>query len=110
VASEEHWALARVTPIPVVRVQDVGLAGLSDEDVLRWAAAEQRVLLTHDVTTITDCAYRRVLVGEPMPGVFEVVLGSALGTVINDLVLIDECSVEGEWEGRVAYLPFRART
>ena len=42
-----------------------------------------------------------------MPGVFEIVLGSALGELIDDLVLIDACSIDGEWEGRVSYIPFR---
>ncbi len=81
--------------------------GSADESVLAWAAAQNCILLTHDVTTITDCAYRRVLASQPMPGVFEIVLGSALGELIDDLVLIDECSIDGEWEGRVSYIPFR---
>ena len=92
----------------ILRVQDVGLAGCDDEAVLGWAAKENCVLLTQDVATITDIAYRRVLVGQAMPGVFEVLRGSPMGSLIEDLLLIDECSVEGEWEGRISYLPLRS--
>jgi len=34
--------------IDVVRVQDVGLIGTSDPFILEWAAANHRVVLTHD--------------------------------------------------------------
>jgi hypothetical protein len=30
-----------------------------------------------------------------------------LGQAIEDIILIAECSVEGEWEGQVRYLPLR---
>ena len=39
--------------IDLVRVQDAGLSGAADAAVLEWAAAENRVLLTHDVSTMT---------------------------------------------------------
>jgi hypothetical protein len=40
-----------------------------------------------------------------MPGVFEVATGLSVARAIDDLVLIVECSLEGEWEGQVRYLP-----
>ena len=65
-------ALFRRKPgIDVVRAQDVGLTGIDDQALLAWAAEQDRVLLTHDVSTITAHAYRRVMRGEAMPGVFE---------------------------------------
>jgi len=56
----------------IVRVQDVGLTGSDDPTVLEWAARNQRVLLTHDVSTITAFAYDRIRQSKAMPGVFEV--------------------------------------
>jgi hypothetical protein len=44
----------------LVRVQDVGLSGTDDPRVLEWAAGHERILLTHDVATITAFAYERV--------------------------------------------------
>ncbi len=50
--------LLRVKPdLDIVRIQDVGLFSADDPTVLEWAANEDRILLTHDVTTITKYAY-----------------------------------------------------
>ncbi len=89
----------------VARVQDVGLAGVDDPTVLAWAAETGRVLLTNDVTTITKYAYERVAAGQPMPGVIEVSRTVPVGRAIDDLVVLIECSFEGEWEGQILYLP-----
>jgi hypothetical protein len=89
----------------IVRVQDVGLSGASDAAVLDWAASESRVLLTQDVSTITKYAYERIRAGRPMPGVFEVGSKVSVSRAISDLLLILECSLEGEWDGQVRYLP-----
>jgi len=99
--------LRRNPGIDIVRIQDVGLSGADDPTVLEWSAQEDRVLLTQDVATITRYAYDRVREGNPMPGVFEVGRGVSIGIAIEDILLIAEFSVEGEWEGQVRYLPLR---
>ena len=53
----------------VVRVQDVGLNGTSDSEILEWAASEGRIVLTHDRDTMLYSAYKRVRTGRAMPGV-----------------------------------------
>ena len=73
--------------------------------MLAWAAEVERLLLTHDVSTMADYAYERVATGQRMPGVFEVPRSMPIGQVIEELLLIIECSVQDEWEGRVIYLP-----
>jgi hypothetical protein len=40
-----------------------------------------------------------------MPGVFQVGAGRPAAEVIEDILLIIECSADGEWEGQVRYLP-----
>ena len=99
--------LRRNPEVDVVRVQDAGLSGADDPAVLAWAAAEGRVLLTHDVATMTRYAYERAVRGEPMPGVFEVARTVPVALAIDDLLLLTEGSLEGEWEGQVRYLPLR---
>jgi hypothetical protein len=42
-----------------------------------------------------------------MPGVFEVTRRVAIRNAIDDILLIAECSEEGDWEGQVRYLPLR---
>lgn len=97
----------RKPDIDLVRVQDVGLSGANDPTVLEWAAEHRRILLTHDVATITAFAYERVRSGKPMPGVFEVGRSVALRSAIDDIVLLATCSENGEWDGQVQYLPLR---
>lgn len=99
--------LRRDPAVDIVRIQDVGLAGADDPGVLEWAAGEQRVLLTHDVATMTHYAYGRVREGKPMPGVIEVGAAVARGRAIEDLLLLAECSFEDELEGQIVYLPLR---
>ena len=97
--------LRRNPAADIVRVQDAGLSGADDPTILDWTARTGRVLLTHDVTTITRYAYERVRNGNSMPGVFEVGRGVPIGVAIEDILLLAEYSFEGEWEGQVRYLP-----
>ena len=82
--------------VDVVRVQDVELSGVDDPGVLAWAAQEGRIVLTHDVATMTTFAYERVRAGLSMPGVFEVSGRVPVGVAIEEILLIAECSLEGE--------------
>ncbi|MHC5777646.1 DUF5615 family PIN-like protein [Nostoc sp.] len=52
--------LRRNSNIDIVRVQDVGLTEIDDATVLEWAAQNGRVVLTHDVATMTNFAYKRL--------------------------------------------------
>ena len=64
--------LRRKPDLDIVRLQDVGLSGADDPTVLEWAAWEGRVLLTHDVTTMTRYAHGRIQAGKAMHGILEV--------------------------------------
>jgi len=64
--------LLRQPELDLVRVQDVALAGSEDPEILEWAAANNRILLTHDRTTMTGYAYARLSARNPMPGLFVV--------------------------------------
>lgn len=88
-----------------VRAQDVELSGASDPEVLEWAAREGRILFTHDVSTMTRHAYDRIRTGLPMPGVFEVPQSLPIGRAIEEVLLVAELSLEGEWVNQVRYLP-----
>ncbi|SRR6266545_2591 len=97
----------REPALDIVRVQDVGLVGQDDPTILEWAAKERRLLVTHDVSTMTRYAYERVAADTPMPGVIEVEMGAPIGVVIEDLLLLVAASDEGEWEGQIRYVPLR---
>jgi len=91
----------------VVRVQDTTAAGADDSTVLILAASEQRILLTHDVSTLIAAALVRVRAGSPMPGVLAVPQRMPIGEVLDDLALIVECSEQDEWANQVRFLPLR---
>ncbi|MEO1350016.1 MAG: DUF5615 family PIN-like protein [Cyanobacteria bacterium J06635_15] len=99
--------LRRRSDIDIVRVQDVGLSTTDDRVILEWAAQKRRILLTHDVETMTRYAYERVQAELAMPGVFEISRSVPIGLAIEEVILITEGSFEGEWEGQVQYLPLR---
>jgi len=64
--------LRRLPALDLVRVQDVGLTGKHDTEVLAWAANENRLILTHDFATMIDFAYGRVADNLKMQGVIAV--------------------------------------
>jgi hypothetical protein len=97
--------LRRLPELDIVRVQDVGLSGADDPAVLEWTAREGRIVLTHDISTLVSFAFERIASGRPMPGVFAARSSAPIGSTIEALVLLAECSVEGEWEGQVRFLP-----
>lgn len=101
-------ALRRALPeVNIVGVREAGRGGKPDPEVLAWAAAEARVVLTHDVTTMTRHALERVARGEPMPGVIAVHQRLPIGEVVDDLLLVASCSLATDWVDRVSFLPLR---
>src|SRR5215471_15568683 len=84
-------AFRRRPDLDIVRVQDIGMMGQPDAAVLTWAAGENRVVLTHDVSTMTAHAIVRVQAGLPMPGLFAVSQSLPIGQVIDDVILLAVC-------------------
>ncbi len=97
--------LLRKGDCDILRVQDVGLRGADDPDVLAWAAEQGRIVLTHDRATMPEYAYQRVAAGKDMSGVFVVNDRFPVGSAIQEILLIVACTNHAEWAGRVVYLP-----
>jgi predicted nuclease of predicted toxin-antitoxin system len=97
--------LRRRPEMEVVRVQYVGLGEADDPTILEWAATHDRILLTHDQATMPDFAFERVVSRQPMPGVFILNDQVSLRQAIDELLLLDECSSQDEWNNLVVYLP-----
>jgi predicted nuclease of predicted toxin-antitoxin system len=91
--------------LDIVRVQDVGLNATSDPQILEWAAAEARILLTHDRDTMPDFAYDRVRAGQAMPGVFLVSDQMPIGQAIDEILLAVECLTQEECKDFVRFFP-----
>jgi predicted nuclease of predicted toxin-antitoxin system len=97
--------MLRVPDLDIVRVQDAGLAGMDDPTVLDWAAGENRVLLTHDVRTMTGYVYERLRAGKPMPGVVAIRSDIPVASVIETLMLMIGASFTEEWDSQIRYIP-----
>ena len=97
--------LLRDPNVDLVRVQDAGLSGADDSEVLEWAAREGRVLFSHDANTMAAYAYRRSKEQLAMPGLFVAPRDLRIGDLVEDMLLVATLSFEGEWEGQVRFLP-----
>lgn len=93
--------------VDLVRVQDVGLSGQTDPEILRWAAENRRTVLTHDLASMPHFADERVAQGIEMPGVVAVRRNLPYSAVIEDLLLIEHCMEPAELEGKTLYLPLK---
>lgn len=97
--------LARQAELDIIRVHDIGLLGTDDRDILARAAADDRILITHDRNTVPGFAYERVRAGQPMPGVIIVDDRLPLGQAIDQLLIVAVCSLPAEWTNQVIYVP-----
>jgi hypothetical protein len=96
---------ARLPQIDYVLVKQLGMSGFPDLELLRWAARENRVMVTHDKKTMThwvkDCLKKR----ERIAGVIIVPKQMAIGRAISDLEIMLECLSPAELKDRIEYLP-----
>jgi hypothetical protein len=98
--------LRRSPDFDVVRAQDISeVAGRGDETLLAWAAKHERVVLTHDLATMVPALQ---IQGRPASTAIVVVPDSLpIGQVIEEVLLLDQCSRESDWSAGVIYLPLR---
>jgi uncharacterized protein DUF5615 len=96
----------RKPKMELVRVQDVGLSGSDDRTILQWCVEQDCILLTHDARTIPKHASEHLAGGMRLPGVLIVDDLAPIGTCIEDLLLIADCSDKSDWQDQIYYLPF----
>src|SRR5215831_10553647 len=84
----------RLPELDLVRAQDAPPEDTSDVEVLAWAAAENRILLTNDRNTMVGFAYQRVSSAALVPGLIVTTNEQSIGSAIDDIVLIVECMPE----------------
>lgn len=94
----------RFPDLDLVRVQDAGLSGATDPQILEWAAAQHRVLLTHDRQTLIRHAWDRVRASLPMWGVAAVPQWLPNGLAIEALELLAVASLDDEWQDQVLFI------
>jgi predicted nuclease of predicted toxin-antitoxin system len=98
----------RLPEIDLVRVQDGLPKGTPDPEILAWAAAGNRVLITNDRNTMVAFAFQRVAAGEPVPGLIATTNDQSIRSAIDDILLVAEFMPEEEIRDQiVVFLPFR---
>lgn len=97
--------LRRQPNLDIIRVQDTDLAGAEDPAILSWASQEQRILLTHDVSTMTKHAYERIRMKKVMAGMIALPQTLPIGKAIEDILTIVECGSPDELTDQIFYLP-----
>ena len=95
----------RLPGLNCLLVQDTELFQTEDPQILDWAASSGRIVLTHDVNTMTRYAYERLEKGEPLPGVIIVPKELSIGAAIEALEILLNCSEPEEFPNRVIHLP-----
>lgn len=97
--------LRREPSLDFLTAHEARLQGMTDAEVLALAAQQQRVLVSHDVSTMPP--YFRIFTsaGTRSAGVFLIPQSLDVGTAIDELLLIWLASEASEWETRLVWLP-----
>lgn len=97
--------LLRLPDVDGITALRAGLDEAPDSELLDWAAQQRRTVVTHDVNSMPDNAYRRIRQGEPVAGVFVVPQELPIGQAIAELEMLTACSFEGEWADLIVFVP-----
>jgi predicted nuclease of predicted toxin-antitoxin system len=91
--------------LDAVLARTAGLAHKPDPVLLSWAAAENRILISHDLQTMPGFAIARVRNGDAMRGLILVPQDLPIGKAIEELTMIALCSDQIEWQDMIVYIP-----
>ena len=98
--------LRREPRIDFQTAQAARLDGLDDQSVLHLAAAQSRILVSHDKRTMPAALASFVAAGDTSPGVLLVIPQSAsIVEVVEALILIWADDRENDWNNVVAKIP-----
>jgi hypothetical protein len=91
--------------LDIIRAQDLDIAGGDDPTLLEWAAQEGRIPLTYDQRTVPHIAYERLHAGKSIAGVIVAKNSLPISQVIEEILIVSECSTASEWINQVYRLP-----
>ena len=95
----------KIPDLDFITPNQLGNIAETDENHLIWALANRRVVVSHDVNTMTDAAHQRLKNGESIFGLILVPQEMPIGDAITELEIIINCSDENEFEDLVKFLP-----
>ncbi len=99
-------AIRRLEPtIEVTTINEEGIAGTPDPQVLEYCWQNRWLLLSHDVNTMKALAEERVLQRNGLHGLFLIPQDRSIRAVAESVVLLWSASGFEEWNDQVVYLP-----
>lgn len=96
--------LRREPAVDFQNAQEVLAESLSDSIVLGRAAAEDRIVVSHDVSTM-PAEFAAFRAERHSPGLFLLPQSVPVGRAIEDILLIWATSDAHEWRDRITWLP-----
>ncbi len=99
--------LRREPEMDFLSANDADLEGVPDPEVLALAAAQDRILVSHDFQTMPRHFGDFLQAANSSPGVLLVPQRVAVGEAIEELVLIWNASDAHEWQNRILRIPLR---
>lgn len=84
------------------------MSGADDGAIVAWAASQSRLLITHDRNTLVGIAAERIRADQPVAGIVVLQLEQlSAGAAADEIILLADASLPGEWENRFVFLPLR---
>ena len=99
-----NGVLRRVPEIDFQSAHDAGLERLSDPEVLRLAAREERILVTHDRKTM-PLHFGKFIEAHTCPGVLIIAQDTEVHRAIEELILVWMASETEEYINSIRTLP-----
>jgi hypothetical protein len=110
--ADEHFPHAIVAEtrafhdeVDFLSVQDLQPEQTPDLELLEWAAAHGRAIVSYDVRTMIRFASERIRAGQPMAGLIIAFGYLPVGRLVEDLATISVCGIPPDLENRIMVLP-----
>jgi predicted nuclease of predicted toxin-antitoxin system len=96
----------REPAVDFLSAQESQLHGLiGDPEILEWAAAEGRVLVSHDRRTMLRHFHSRLVTGKSSPGLLIVAQGAPIADVVEALVVLRAVADREELRDQALHVP-----
>jgi len=94
----------REPSIDFMTANEAGLAGIDDWAVLAFAASKDRVLVSHDVSTMPE-TFSRFIQEQSSPGVLLISQELSYREAIEGLLLVWSSTDAADWQNILSFLP-----
>ena len=79
--------------------------GTLDPDILVWCEVNNFILVTNNRTSMPVHLIDHLKENRHIPGIFILNVGMSIGETLDELILIAECSFDGEYQDQIIHLP-----